>query len=166
MTSKKVQSSRPSQEEGHVESGSEGRSSLSLKGPGLVCPQQPLRAWPWGRSRRPHAGVCPPAGAAVPLSTVPTVKQNRTGTESQSLGTSLLPAPQLCRYLCPDGCSDLGHSRSGPLLSVPGLAWPGCHGGAGGGGHLAWEVLADRWLSGRRTDQAEADLRTAGRRAL
>lgn len=30
------------------------------------------------------------------------------------------------------------------------------------GGHLVWEVLADRWLSGRRTDQASTKLRLAG----
>lgn len=39
-------------------------------------------------------------------------------------------------------------------------AWLGCHGRAGGSGHLVRGVLADRWLSGRRAYQAETDLRT------
>lgn len=166
MTLRKVQSSRLPQAEGHMASGARGGQASLRQGPGLVCPGQPPRAWPWGRSWRLRAGVCPPAGAAGPLSAVPIVKQNRTGTEGRSLRTSLVPAPQLCGYLCPDGRSDLGRSRSGPLLSLPGLAWPDCHGGAGGGGHLAWDVLADRWLSGGRTDRAGTDLRMAGCWAL
>lgn len=88
------------------------------------------------------------------------------GTKSRgSANTSLAKAvsvavPRLCSYLCPDGHFDLGHGHSGPLLSVPGLGLAGLPWRGRRDGHLVCEALPDRWLSGRRTYQAETNPRT------
>ena len=86
----------------------------------------------------------------------------RTGSQ----GPSLLPKPLLWQH----------RSSMIPVSRWTLWPWPWLHGisfvhagpvlgraarRAGGGGHLAWEVLADRWLSGGRTFQAETNLRTA-----
>lgn len=67
--------------------------------------------------------------------------------------------PPLCSYLGPDGHFDLGRGHSGLLLSMPGLGLAGLPWRGRRDGHLVWEALPDRWLSGRRTYRAETDPR-------